>query len=344
MPTQTLERKQNIDSQIEIQQILGLPVDTAFSFSDHKNRYKKRIEKQQRKLLAKLSFLGPFLEPGEKIFLVAAGCSPFSAIEQLLTGAWIYLLKRCLFVFTDRRVLHIPTRSNFTYRKSIAQILYADCSSLQIKRSSLVANYKNGSSEKFQGIPSGTRKKVAELLKNPGAPGFEGPSSPLLERAHLCPRCTKPLVKGYYACPHCSLEFKNKIKARRISVLLPGGGYFYTRNLFLGIMDALGETLLSVVLLVALVNTILGDPEALGALAFVAAILALEKLITIMHSSSFVDEFIPLDQTVSPQPQVILARPMPGSPAKSATPPNSGPANAPSPKPEDILRTDWRSR
>jgi hypothetical protein len=340
MPTQTLERKQNISSQIETQQISGLPVDTAFSFSDHKNRYKKRIEKQQRKLLAKLSFLGPFLEPGEKIFLVASGCSPFSAIEQLLTGAWIYLLKRCLFVFTDRRVLHIPTKSNFTYRKSIAQILYADCPSLQIKRSSLIAKYKNGSSEKFQGIPGGTRKKVAELLKNVS---FEGTASPMLERAHLCPRCTKPLVKGYYTCPHCSLDFKNKVKARRISVLLPGGGYFYTRNIFLGVMDALGETLLSVVLLVALVNTILGDPEALVALAFVAAILALEKLITIMHSSSFVDEFIPLDQNVSPQPVVFLASSTPVGAAKSVTSPNSGPANAPLPKPEDILRNDWRS-
>jgi hypothetical protein len=338
MPTQMLERKQNISSQIELQQISGLPVDTAFSFSDHKNRYKKRLEKQQRKLLAKLSFLGSFLEPDEKIFLVAAGCSPFSAIEQLLTGAWIYLLKRCLFVFTDRRVLHIPTRSNFTYRKSIAQILYADCSSLQIKRSSLVANYKNGSSEKFQGIPSGTRKKVAELLKNVS---FEGPSSPLLERAHLCPRCTKPLVKGYYACPHCSLEFKNKIKARRISVLLPGGGYFYTRNIALGVMDALGETLLSIVLLIALVNTILGDLEAAGALAFVAAILALEKLITIMHSSKFVDEFLPLDRNVTVQPGLTPC----GELSRTVVPSTYGvPANAPLPKSEDILRTDWRSR
>lgn len=296
MLTQTLERKQNIGTQIEMQQIQGLPVDTAVSFLDHKNRYKKRIEKQQRKLLAKLGFLAPFLEPGEKILFVAVGCSPFSAIEQLLTGAWIYLLKRCLFVFTDKRVFHVPTKSNLAYRKSIAQILYADCSSLQIKRSALVANYKNGSSEKFQGIAGGARKKIAELFKNVT---FEGTASPMLERAHLCPRCTKPLVKDYYTCPHCSLEFKNKIKARRFSVLLPGGGYFYTRNIALGILDALAESLLSVVLLVALVNTILGDPEAAVALGFVAAILALEKLITIMHSNSFVDEFIPLDQNVS---------------------------------------------
>jgi hypothetical protein len=339
MLTQTLERDQNISSQIETQQIQGLPVDTVPLFSDHKGRYKKCLEKQQRKFLAKLGFLSPFLETGEKILFITPGCSPFSAIEQLLTGAWIYLLKRCLFVLTDKRVFHIPTKSNLTYRKSVAQILYADCSSLQIKHSSLVANYKNGSSEKFQGIPGGARKKITKLFKNIS---FDGQTSPMLERAHLCPRCTKPLVKGYYACPHCSLEFKNKIKARRISVLLPGGGYFYTRNIALGIMDALGETLLSVVLLVALVNTILGDPEAAGALGFVAAILALEKLITIMHSSGFVDEFIPIDQNASPQPGVLLARSTSGGSAKGTTPPNSGASQCP-PKPEDILRNDWRS-
>ncbi|MFH1371983.1 MAG: hypothetical protein ABII09_11960 [Planctomycetota bacterium] len=340
MLTQTLERKQNISTQIEIQQIQGLPVDTALLFSDHKGRYKKRLEKQQRKFLAKLGFLTPFLEQGEKILFITPGCSPFSTIEQLLTGVWIMILKRCLFVFTDKRVFHIPTKSNFAYRNSIAQILYADCSSLQIKRSSLVANYKNGSSEKFIGIPGGARKKITELLKNAA---FDGRQSPMLERAHLCPRCTKPLVKGYYTCPHCSLEFKNKIKARRISVLLPGGGYFYTRNIALGILDAISETLLSVVLLVALVNTIRGDAEAAGALAFVAAILALEKFITIMHSSSFVDEFIPLDPNVSPRPQVILARSTSSGPAKGTIPSNSGPANTPLPKPEDILRNDWRS-
>jgi hypothetical protein len=338
MLSQTLERKQNIDTQIEMQQIQGLTVDTAVSFSDHKNRYKKRIEKQQRKLLSKLGFLAPFLEPGEKILFVAVGCSPFSAIEQLLTGAWIYLLKRCLFVFTDRRVFHVPTKSNLAYRKSIAQILYADCSSLQIKRSSLVANYKNAGCEKFHGITGTARKKITELSKNVT---FEGTSSPMLERAHLCPRCTKPLVKGYYTCPHCSLEFKNKIKARRISVLLPGGGYFYTRNIALGILDALGETFLSLLLIVSLIRTLLGDLEAAGALAFIAAILALEKLITIMHSSSFVDEFIPIDPNVSPQPAVILARSTNASLPKT----NSAQTTSPPAKdgPEDILRHDWRS-
>ena len=298
MFTQAPEMKQNTVTPSENQQIQGPPIDTALMFSDHKGRYKKGIEKQQRKYLSKLGFLAPFLQADEKILFITAGCSSFSLMEQMLTGVWIYVLKRCLFVFTDKRVFHIPIKSNLSWRKSVAQILYSDCLSLQIKRSALVANYKNGSTEKFQAISGAARKKITELLKNIS---FVGQSSPMLERAHLCPRCTKPLVKGYYACPHCSLEFKNKIRARRLSVIFPGGGYFYTRNIFLGIMDALGESFLSLLLIISFVNTLLGNPDAAGAFAFVAAILALEKLITIMHSSSFVDEFIPVDPNVKVQ-------------------------------------------
>ena len=141
----------------------------------------------------------------------------------------------------------------------------------------------------------------------------------MLEKAHLCPRCTRPLVKGYYACPHCALEFKNKIKARRLSVIFPGGGYFYTRNTALGIMDAIGETILSIVVIVALVSSIAGDPEAIGALAFVAAVLAFEKLLTIFHANMFVDEFIPVDRHVTVQPGFM-------------------PTDTPQTRPEDVLR------
>jgi hypothetical protein len=43
-------------------QIFGLPVDREILFSNHKKVYKKRIEKRQRKLIIKLSFLKPFLK------------------------------------------------------------------------------------------------------------------------------------------------------------------------------------------------------------------------------------------------------------------------------------------
>ena len=54
-------------------QIFGLPVDREILFSNRKNLYKKRIEKRQRKLIVKMSFLKPFLKKGERILLITTG-------------------------------------------------------------------------------------------------------------------------------------------------------------------------------------------------------------------------------------------------------------------------------
>jgi len=68
------------------QNVLGLPVDRDIIFSNHKNTYKKGVEKRQTKLFQKISLLKPFLKEGEKILLVTTGCSPMTIMEQLLTG------------------------------------------------------------------------------------------------------------------------------------------------------------------------------------------------------------------------------------------------------------------
>ena len=62
------------------QQIFGLPVDRKTLFSNHKNVYKKKIERRQRKLIIKLSFLKTFLKPGEKILQITSGYSPLGSV------------------------------------------------------------------------------------------------------------------------------------------------------------------------------------------------------------------------------------------------------------------------
>jgi hypothetical protein len=42
--------------------LFGLPVDRDVLFSDHKSIYRQRIEKQQTKLIGKISFMKPFLK------------------------------------------------------------------------------------------------------------------------------------------------------------------------------------------------------------------------------------------------------------------------------------------
>jgi hypothetical protein len=279
--------------------ILGLPVNTAVAFSNHKNVYKRGIEKQQRKLYKKLAYLPQFLEKDEIILFATPGCSPLTFLEQLFTGAILYSLKRSMFVFTNRRIFHIPTKPDLGYRSSIAQILYADCAEIRIRWGNLAVKYKSGKTEKFPLIPSNARKKITELLKTVS---FAGEASPILERAHLCPRCIKPMLKGYYICPHCGLKFKSKAEGRRISVVYPGGGYFYTRHYVFGIMDAIGELFLIMLFVILLARLVSGDLEATAPAIVMLILIGFEKVLTIMHTDKFIEEFVTIDSKVQAQP------------------------------------------
>jgi hypothetical protein len=225
------------------------------------------------------------------------------------------------------RVFHIPTTQNFSYRGSIAQILYSDCQKISIKWSTLVVEYKNRKKEKFLYIAGRERKKLKALLAN--AP-VQGQPSDTPERIHLCPRCTNSLIKDVFTCPHCSLEFKDRATARKISILYPGGGYFYTRHPLLGLGDALTELYLTFLVLVVLSSVIVGNTEAVPSLVIIGFILAFEKAITVFHSNNFINEFIPKDRKV----QVFID--LPQSPPQQASPHH--------PTPEEILSASWRGR
>jgi len=308
------------------QELFGLPVDTTVLFSDHKDIYKRRMEKHQRMMLAKLGFLAAFLVPGEKILHVVTGFSHASFVEQLLTGAFLHPLKRSLFVVTNRRILHVPTTRSLSYRYSLSQIMYADCRQLRIRGSTLIAKYRSGRTEKFRCISRRGRRKVKTLLKNVS---FEGRTSPMLERTHLCPRCTKPLIKDYYTCPHCSLKFKTKSWATMLSIIFPGGGYFYARHPFLGILDAVMEITFTFLLIAVSAAFLISSPHAPRSLiqAIVACVIVIvfEKLATAMFSSKCVEEFIPKNRHVEAQMDLVLA-------------------DRTAPKPEEMLCTGWRSR
>ncbi len=276
----------------------GLAINPDILFSNHKNTYKPKIEKRQTKLIKKLPFLKPFLKEDEKIICVTTGYSPMSFLEQWLMGLWIFYLKRCLFVFTNKRVLHIPTKMNYSYRNSISQILYVDCQSIAMKGSTLVAKYKNNIKEKFYYIDRKERKKIKFLLKTMSA---EGQQSPTQTRTHLCPRCAEALIKDNYICPNCNLEFKNKVEARKISIIYPGGGYFYTRHPIMGAFDALAELFLMAIIITSLINIIMRNESAeISSTVAILLILAIEKTITVYDSNKFIEEYIPVQKEIKP--------------------------------------------
>lgn len=275
--------------------LFDLPVDRKILFSDHNGRSRRGLEKRQTKLVGKLAFLKPFLKDDEKILLVTTGCSPMSLFEQVVTGWLVYYLKQSLIVFTNMRIFHMPAKADFSYRNSIARINYADCNGISMKRGYLEVRYKNGTREKFTHIDRKERKKIKALLS---ATSFEGVHAAAGGRTHLCPRCTAELVKDKYTCPSCRLAFKNISDARRISLIYPGGGYFYTRHPVLGVGDAITELILLVLLVASLIDALQSNGNGFVPLAIWGTALIIEKSISVYHSNHFIKDYIPEEKVV----------------------------------------------
>ena len=273
----------------------GFTIDVEIMFSDHKGQHRKGIESHQRKLAEKVLFLNRFLDEQEKVLLITKCCSPMGQIEQLLTGWIIYYLKRALLVITDKRILHIPTTIRYAYRNSIAQILYTDLDSIQLRQRTLVAIYKSGMKEKFHYVSRSERKKLKALLQT--VP-LEGAQSEIPDRRHLCPRCKTVLEKDISSCPTCYLGFKGKSEGRKLSLIYPGGGYFFTRHPVLGVMDAIIEVIFSLNIIVSFVDMMNGVEGAGIALVGWIVALAIEKSITVYHSNHYLKEFITKEKEI----------------------------------------------
>lgn len=270
------------------------PFDPEIAFTDRKDRPRPRSERRQRKMLRKVSpYIGAFLERDERIWLVTTACSPFNLLEQLTTGWVIMYVKRAILVFTDRRILHVPTRTNYDFRGSIAQIAYSDCESLRMRGHALSVRYKSGKKESFSYVARSERGKIKSLIQRipiDAAPA-ENPA-----RVHLCPSCTRPLRTDQFECSTCHLGFKDAAEAQRISILYPGGGYFYTNHPWLGLGDAITEGFLLLITGASLWAWLNGAERA-GAQALVFGIfLFFEKVVTIYHAQHFVREFIPKEK------------------------------------------------
>ena len=273
-------------------QIFGLPVDREILLSNHKNIYKKRIEKRQRKLIVKLSFLKPFLRRGEKIYLITTGYSPLDAAGQYLTGFLFVYLKRAIYVFTNFRIIHIPITSKVRHKNSIAQIEYTGCKSIELTGGTLTIQYAQyGKSDKLKAIAVSERKKIRALLRN--TIPVSGTKNQLASRIHLCPSCTRKLVEGKYTCENCSQQFKSKRVATLISIFVPGGGYFYIGHYLLGALNAVLEIFLilySVFLINNSINHVPVNPIHLVAAPLIFLYI---KIAALFHSTHFTDEFIP---------------------------------------------------
>jgi hypothetical protein len=280
--------------------IFGFPVDRKVLFSNHKSVYKKNIENRQRKLIIKIPFLKPFVRPDEKVLLVTTGHSPIHLLDRLLVG-WLFVyLKRSFFVFTDQRIFHVPTTPSYKYRNAIAEIVYGDCRVIRMKGRTLVVEYKKtGSVEKFFSVSGKEKKKIGEILKHIS---LEGTAEPREGRTSLCPRCAAPLTAGRYQCANCELKFKTRTWATLLALLLPGGGYYYARQYFLGAVTTLIELVLAGTMAISVNDLLNGLGTGVLSLAIAAGLYLLVKTVAVIHSRTFTEDFIPTKLDVDFEP------------------------------------------
>lgn len=273
-----------------------IPINREIAFTDHKGRHKRLLESRQRKYIAGVApLLGRVLEPGEEVLFAAPAASPFSVLELLTTGWVIYMVRRCLLVVTERRLLHLPTKSDLRPRPTVFQVRFGDLVEAKVQGAMgtrLTLRYRNGRKEAFTGSPGWAGKKLRSLLP-PRAGQGEGTTA--AGRHPLCPRCATALEAAPAHCPGCRLSFKTLGTAIKYSVAFPGGGYFYTGHPVLGILDAVVEALLLVAVVAMIVAALGGDAESWLPAAIFAVFLLIEKLITIYHSSHYVKELLPAE-------------------------------------------------
>jgi hypothetical protein len=271
--------------------IFGVPVDRETIFTNNQGVYYKRIEKRQRRMIIKTTFIKFFLHKGERIRCLTTGYSPVSMLEQLLTGPAFLFFKRAFIIFSDLRILFIPTYFNRSSRGAISQIRYDDCATIQLKGRSLIVQYKNGQQEVFPYVGRKEKKKIRALIQS--IPLTPKESGRLKARVDLCPSCTNELNADAALCGTCKLQFKSNLQAKIRALVIPGGGYFYSRRPIAGLMVGLIEIGLMGFLIYQWMALKNGVPVSFSILTFFCCALIIEKYIAAFHSEQLVCDHIP---------------------------------------------------
>ncbi len=323
-------------TQARVSSLDGLRVREDTLFTNHKGQEKKRLRKRVERMLGELREpLSRLLEPDEVILYVAPGQSPATWVEQYVFGWYIMYLTRTALVLTNRRLLRLFTDHKSRWRHAAKAARWGDVKQARVPGfllpRTLRMAYADGGKEVYWGLGISDARKIRLLVESlvqasagetPGTAGIQS----------LCPSCAAALSPRVYQCARCRLQFKDESTLVRRSLWIPGGGYFYTGNVYLGIVDGMVELALIALLALSLWSAVAGGvvPPLEGApaepvspwvhLGFIACLLAVEKLGTVHHCRRFVRDFIPARTPVpaarapqpAPRPRAVERAPAPG--------------------------------
>lgn len=244
----------------------------------------------------KIPFINPFLEEGEIILLVTSGYAPLTKLERFLLRYPTVFQRRALFVFTDRRLIYVPTTFTYGYRYSLAEIRYASCKSIQVNRFSLILGLSSGVVERFPYINYKERRKIEAVIEK--VPLGEGPKR-AAAMTYLCARCGTAVPNNSDACSKCRLRFRTPGKAGVSALLIPGGGYFYMGNVLYGFASAVIELLIGVLLIWSLLDLRQGFKGSIWAATLCGLVLIGIKTISFYHVRGLLQGCFPVRKELS---------------------------------------------
>lgn len=289
----------------------GLSLRPDVLYTDAQGEEKGRLHKSADKLLGKLNEpLRRLLESGEAVLYVCRAQAPLNSLEQFVGGSYVYYQTMVVLVFTSRRLLHLLVNNSAEWRRGLRDVRWGDVPNARVKgilSRSLELEYRNLYKETYTRLGYRDAAKLRVLLP-PLLEASRGELSPMLAMVPHCPDCFAILTPRVYLCPHCGLVFKDEKTLLRRALLIPGGGYFYTRQWGFGILSALYETWFTWVFIVAILMVLgvvpvpqaEGQPQsqadALSGVVGVLWVLGIEKLFHYYHSLRVVRDFSPTDR------------------------------------------------
>jgi hypothetical protein len=277
----------------------GIPIRDDVLFTNDKGEENGRIQKRSEKTLRKLlPALQRLLLPDEAVLYVMPARSPLSILEQLTAAWWTALLAASTIVMTSKRILFFPVNRDGSWKESVRAVQWGDLE--EVKPTGLLIRYvsfrfRNGSKITYTNIRRADAKKIAAIAHKL-IPAGSGELSSTQGLVQLCPDCRHVLTQGQYFCSGCGLIFKNEKSMVTRSILLPGGGYFYTGHPLIAMIPAIVEAFLVLEilsLLVAASTSAKAMPNIRAGLLALGVVWAIETAVTILHCRRYVRDFIP---------------------------------------------------
>jgi hypothetical protein len=285
----------------------GFNVRDDVLYTDAKGRTKNRLPKRADDALESLGeVLRRVLEPNETIFYIAKAQAMPGFAAQIFGGAWhVYSLPNVLLFFTERRIVAFRMRKRmgeWAWDRGIRTVRWGDLQDAKAEgflSQRLTLKFRNGERQVYWRFASGDLQK-AKLLVGILRPHGTGETTSAGAMVSLCPACLVTLSPGTYLCQSCGLKFKDEGTLVRRGILIPGGASFYVGATGLGVIRAIAESFLILLLLVFVMGAIAetaasqgASPGFAGAL-FILAILALDKGMAVLVSRQQVRDFLPV--------------------------------------------------